>query len=122
MPEGSFLWDNSNLTKLEIIMAQFDNVSVKKKANVYFDGKCVSHTILMPNGTRCTVGVIFPSTLTFNTASPEIMEINLGECKVRLKGETEWKTYRAGDKFVVPGNSSFDIETVEMLDYVCHFE
>jgi hypothetical protein len=122
LPEGSFLWDNSNLTKLEIIMAQFDNVSVKKKANVYFDGKCVSHTILMPNGTRCTVGVIFPSTLTFNTASPEIMEINLGECKVRLKGETEWKTYRAGDKFVVPGNSSFDIETVEMLDYVCHFE
>ena len=68
-------------------MAQFDNVSVKKKANVYFDGKCVSHTVLLPNGTRKTIGVIFPSTLTFNTASPEVMEINLGECKVRLKGE-----------------------------------
>jgi uncharacterized protein YaiE (UPF0345 family) len=26
-------------------MAQFDNVSVKKKANVYFDGRCVSHTV-----------------------------------------------------------------------------
>ena len=103
-------------------MAQFDNVSVKKKANVYFDGKCVSHTLLMPNGTRKSVGVIFPSTLTFNTGSPELMEINLGECRVRLSGESEWKTYKAGDKFTVPGNSSFDIETVEMLDYVCHFE
>lgn len=103
-------------------MAQFDNVSVKKKANVYFDGKCVSHTVLMPNGTRSTVGVIFPSLLTFNTTSPELMEINLGECKVRLKGEERWTTYKAGDKFTVPSNSSFDIETVEMLDYVCHFE
>lgn len=103
-------------------MAQFDNVSVKKKANVYFDGKCVSHTVLLPNGTRSTIGVIFPSTLTFNTAAPELMEINLGSCHVRLKGEEAWKTYSAGDKFAVPGNSGFDIEVTEMLDYVCHFE
>jgi uncharacterized protein YaiE (UPF0345 family) len=103
-------------------MAQFDNVSIKKKANVYFDGKCVSHTVLMPNGTRSTVGVIFPSVLTFKTVSPELREINLGVCKIRLKDENTWKTYQAGDKFTVPGNSSFDIETIEMLDYVCHFE
>ncbi|MGZ8270550.1 MAG: pyrimidine/purine nucleoside phosphorylase [Methylophilus sp.] len=103
-------------------MAQFDNVSVKKKANIYFDGKCVSHTVLLPNGTRNTLGVIFPSTLTFNTAAPELMEINSGVCKVRLKGEEGWKTYQAGERFTVPGNSSFDIETLETLDYVCHFE
>ncbi len=103
-------------------MAQFDNVSVKKKANVYFDGKRVSHTVLLPNGTRSTIGVIFPSSLTFNTAAPELMEINLGSCKVRLKGEENWKSYGAGEKFTVPGNSSFDIEVTEMLDYVCHFE
>jgi hypothetical protein len=103
-------------------MAQFDNVSVKKKANVYFDGKCVSHTVLLPNGTRSTIGVIFPSSLTFNTEAPELMEINLGNCKVRLKGEDNWKAYGPGDKFTVPGNSSFDIEVTEMLDYVCHFE
>jgi uncharacterized protein YaiE (UPF0345 family) len=66
--------------------------------------------------------VIFPSSLTFNTQAPELMEINLGVCKVRLAGETEWKTYSAGEKFTVPGNSSFDIEVLETLDYVCHFE
>ena len=103
-------------------MAQFDNVSVKKKANVYFDGKCVSHTVMFPNGTRCTVGVIFPSTLTFNTAAPELMEINAGACRVRLKDEESWRNYGAGDKFTVPGNSSFEIEAMEMVDYVCHFE
>ncbi len=103
-------------------MAQFDNVSVKKKANIYFDGKCVSHTVLFPNGTRNTLGVIFPSTLTFNTESPELMEINAGACKVRLDGESDWKEHSAGDRFAVPGNSKFDIEVTETLDYVCHYE
>ena len=62
-------------------MAQFDNVSVKKKANIYFDGKCVSHTILLPNGTRSTIGVIFPSSLTFNTQAAEVMEITSEKLK-----------------------------------------
>lgn len=102
-------------------MSQFDNVSVVKKANVYFDGKCVSHTVLFPDGTRKTMGVILPSSLTFNTGAPEVMEINGGRCRVRLQGESAWKTYAAGERFSVPGNSSFDIETLETLDYVCHF-
>jgi uncharacterized protein YaiE (UPF0345 family) len=102
-------------------MSQFDEVSVVKKANIYFDGKCISHTVLFPDGSRKTLGVIFPSSLTFQTASPETMEINAGVCRVRLDGESEWKTYKAGDSFEVPGNSRFDIETTEMLDYVCHF-
>ena len=102
-------------------MSQFDNVSVVKKANVYFDGKCISHTVTFADGTRKTIGVIFPSLLTFNTGAPEIMELNAGTCRIRIKGECEWKTYSGGQEFAVPGNSSFDIETLEMLDYVCHF-
>ena len=102
-------------------MSQFDNVSVVKKANIYFDGKCVSHTVLFPDGTRKTVGVIFPGALTFNTGAQEVVEINSGRCRIRLAGASEWKDYGAGESFSVPGNSSFDIETLETLDYVCHF-
>lgn len=102
-------------------MTQFDNVSVVKKANVYFDGKCVSHTVLFPDGTRKSVGVIFPSRLTFKTGAPEIMEINSGACRVRLPGSDGWKNVKAGERFEVPGNASFEIETLETLDYVCHF-
>jgi len=103
-------------------MSQFDNVSVVKKANVYFDGQCVSHTVLFPDGTKKTVGVIFPSSLTFNTGAPEVMELNAGVCRVRLGGEQDWKSYQGGESFSVPGNSSFDIEILELLDYVCHFK
>ena len=103
-------------------MSQFDQVSIIKKANIYFDGKCVSHTVLFPDGTRKTLGVIFPSLLTFNTAEPELMEINGGECRIRLQDSNEWRQYGAGESFSVPGNSSFEIETLETLDYVCHFE
>ncbi|QSA95513.1 pyrimidine/purine nucleoside phosphorylase [Methylococcus sp. EFPC2] len=102
-------------------MSQFDNVSVIKKANVYFDGKCVSHTIGFPDGSRKSVGVILPSLLTFNTAAPEIMEIVGGSCNVKLAGEEEWKTYGEGDNFQAPADSRFDIETLETLHYVCHF-
>ncbi len=102
-------------------MTQFDNVSVIKQANVYFDGKCVSHDVVFPDGTRKSVGVIFPATLVFNTGAPEAMEVNAGHCRVRLAGSDEWTEYGAGQTFDVPGNSSFDIEVTETLDYVCHF-
>lgn len=101
---------------------QFDNVSVITKANVYFDGKCVSHGIVLADGTKKSVGVILPAKLTFNTGAPEIMETVAGSCRVLLKGEAEWKTYGAGERFDVPGNSSFEIEVVgEPYHYICHF-
>lgn len=102
-------------------MSQFDNVSVVKKSNVYFDGRCVSHTVLFADGTKKTVGVIFPSSLTFNTGAPEVMEVIGGRCRVQLAGASQWQEYGAGQSFNVPGNSSFQIETLELLDYVCHF-
>ena len=102
-------------------MSQYDNISVVKKANVYFDGKCVSHTVILADGTKKTVGVILPSSLTFNTGVPEIMEGVGGSCRVRLQGESEWKTYGDGQSFNVPGNSSFEIACDEPYHYVCHF-
>jgi purine/pyrimidine-nucleoside phosphorylase len=102
-------------------VSQFDNVSVSKKANVYFEGRCVSHAVTLANGEKKTVGVIFPSTLTFNTAAAEIMEIVSGRCRVLQKDASEWQEYGAGQEFHVPANSSFQIETLELVDYVCHF-
>jgi len=102
---------------------QYDNVSALKKANVYFDGKCVSHTIVLADGSRKTLGVILPSTLTFNTGAPEIMEGVGGACRVRLKGESGWTRYGEGQSFRVPGDSSFEIAVAdgEAFHYVCHF-
>jgi len=101
--------------------AQFDHVSVLKQASVYFDGKCVSHTIILANGSKKTLGVILPSTLTFNTGVAEVMDVTSGICRVRQKGQQLWRKYAAGDRFDVPANSSFDIETVETVNYVCHY-
>ncbi|WP_426100843.1 pyrimidine/purine nucleoside phosphorylase [Massilia sp. TSP1-1-2] len=102
-------------------MSTLQNVTLSKKSNVYFDGKCVSHTAVLADGSKKTVGVIFPSTLTFNTGAPETMEIVGGKCRVRLAGADTWVTYESGQQFDVAANSAFDIETLEMVDYVCHF-
>jgi uncharacterized protein YaiE (UPF0345 family) len=103
-------------------MSQFDNVSVVKKANVFFDGKCVSHSILFPDGTRKTVGVIMPgSQLTFNVGTPELMEITSGTCQVKITGDAAAKTYTAGMQFNVAADSSFEIHAQDAVNYVCSF-
>lgn len=102
-------------------MDRFDNVSVLKRANVYFDGRCVSHTVMLPDGSRKSVGVILPGKLIFNTSAPERMEVLEGCCRVTLAGEEQGRDYGAGQAFDVPGESSFQIEVSETLHYVCHF-
>lgn len=97
------------------------NVTVTTRANVYFDGKCVSHNITYPDGTKKSVGVVLPSTLTFNTGAPEIMECVGGACEYKLAGTDTWVTSGSGEKFSVPGNSKFDIRVADAYHYVCHF-
>jgi uncharacterized protein YaiE (UPF0345 family) len=102
---------------------QFDNVSVVAKANVYFDGKVVSHTVLFKDGTKKTVGLIYPGTYTFNTGVPEKMEVIAGTCRSRNKGVSDWSVFNAGTFFKVPGNSAFDISVeAGVLEYICSFE
>lgn len=100
-----------------------NNVNVPLKANIYFDGKVVSHTLMTQEGSKKTIGLIYPGTFTFNTGAPERMVILAGNCRVRLKGEKEWKPYATGTAFHVPGQSAFDI-TVEngIAEYLCTFE
>ena len=102
---------------------RIDNVSVGKKANVFFDGKCVSHSVFFPDGSRKTVGVVLSnSQLTFNVGTPELMEISGGTCQVKIAGESGFKAYAEGSSFRVAANSSFDIHTgAEAVNYVCSF-
>jgi uncharacterized protein YaiE (UPF0345 family) len=96
--------------------------TVSTRANVYFDGKCVSHGITLADGTKKSVGVILPSTLTFNTGAPEVMETVAGACRVQLAGSDSWQTYGPGQRFDVPGNASFQIVVEgEPYHYICHF-
>ena len=98
-----------------------DGVSVSTQANVYFDGKCVSHSVTLANGTKKSVGVILPATLTFNTGAPEIMECVAGACEYKLAGSDAWVRSGPGDRFSVPGQSKFEIRVTEAYHYICHF-
>jgi uncharacterized protein YaiE (UPF0345 family) len=101
-----------------------DNISVTTQANVYFEGKCVSHGITLADGTKKSVGVILPATLTFNTGAPEIMECVAGACEYKLAGSDVWVMSSAGEKFSVSGNATFDIRVAKghaAYHYICHF-
>ena len=97
-------------------------VTAVAKANVYFDGKVVSHAIGFADGSKKTLGLIFPGEYHFNTEAPERMQIVAGNCRVLLDGGGEWKGHGPGEAFEVPGKSGFKITVEEgICEYVCSF-
>lgn len=98
----------------------FKNVEVGLKANVYHEGRVTSRTIVTATGERKTLGVMLPGTYRFNTDAPERIDVTQGRCRVRI-ADGAAKEYRAGESFPVPARTHFDIEVIELLDYVCHF-
>ena len=101
---------------------QFENVTAVAKANVYFDGKVVSHTILAADGSKKTLGLIYPGKFHFGTDKAELMEVVAGACSVKLDGAAAPTDYAAGTHFHVPAKSGFDIEVAAgICEYVCSF-
>lgn len=104
------------------MVTQFENVTALAKANVYFDGKVASHTLLFPDGSKKTLGLIYPGEYHFGTESAEEMAIIDGTCEVVLDGATEPAAYAAGSAFEVPANSGFTIRVGKgVCQYVCSF-
>lgn len=101
---------------------KFENVTVEAKANIYFSGNVVSHTVIESTGERKTLGLIHPGSYHFGTEAPERMQIVSGDCTVILDGESEERIVEAGGQFEVPGHSGFTIAVKDCIcEYVCSF-
>ncbi|NIK76289.1 hypothetical protein FHS15_001396 [Paenibacillus castaneae] len=102
-------------------MSQFENVTVIKKANVYFEGKVTSHAVVFADGTKKTLGIMLPGDYEFGTDCIEIMEILAGDLKVLLPGETEWLHIQGEGEFKVAANTKFKLQVSEVTDYCCSY-
>ncbi len=103
-------------------MEKFDNVTVQTLANIYFDGKVVSHSIYATDGSKKTLGLIYPGTYKFNTDAAEQMDITQGTCKIKISGENVWKPMEANQTFAVPAKSFFEIQVESgICQYICSF-
>ncbi|QAB15656.1 pyrimidine/purine nucleoside phosphorylase [Hydrogenovibrio thermophilus] len=102
-------------------MSQFENVTAVKAANIYYDGKVTSRTLLFSDGSKKTLGILLPGDYEFGTEAAEIMEMLAGEVEVLLPGETEWQTVVGGETFNVPANSKFGIKVKTVADYCCSY-
>lgn len=102
-------------------MSEFKNVTIVKKANIYFDGRVTSRTVLFSDGSKKTLGVMLPGEYEFNTADKEIMEILSGDLDVLLPGENSWRTIKGGETFEVPANAKFSLKVRAITDYCCSF-
>lgn len=102
-------------------MSEFKNVTVVKKANIYFGGKVASRTIVSQDGSKKTLGIMQPGEYEFNTSEKEIMEIYGGELEVNLSGNNAWLSVKAGEQFEVPALSKFSLKVKSVTDYCCSF-
>ena len=102
-------------------MLEFKNVTVVKKANVYYDGKVSSRTVIFPDGSKKTLGIMFPGDYEFGTGEMEIMEILAGEMEVLLPGAVGWITVKDGEIFEVPAKSKFSLKVKRLADYCCSY-
>jgi purine/pyrimidine-nucleoside phosphorylase len=101
---------------------RFLGVTALTKANVYFNGKVISHSLLFPDSSKKTLGLIFPGQYHFNTDQSEYMEIVAGQCQVKLDGSGATQDYAAGQTFTVPPHSGFNIEVQQgICEYICSF-
>ena len=102
-------------------MEQFNNVTIVKKANIYFDGKVTSRTVLFEDGEKKTLGIMMPGEYEFGTEKKELMEILAGNLEVKLPGNEEWINIQAGEAFEVASNSKFQLKIIELTDYCCSY-
>lgn len=102
-------------------MDNFENVTIVKRANTYFNGNVTSRTILFANGEKKTLGIMMPGEYEFGTGAKELMEITAGTLDVLLPGSTEWSTFTSGDSFEAAANSSFKVLVKEVTDYCCSY-
>jgi purine/pyrimidine-nucleoside phosphorylase len=102
-------------------MSEFKDVTVVKKANVYFGGKVTSRTVLFSDGSKKTLGIMMPGEYEFGTSEKEIMEILDGDLDILLPGSTEWKTVAAVQTFEVPAQSKFHLRVRSLTDYCCSY-
>jgi len=103
-------------------MSKFENVTVVKKANIYFDGGVTSRTIVFSGGEMKTLGIMLPGEYKFDTSKKELMEIQSGAVKVLLPGSSNWVDVSGGGRFEVPANSCFQIKVISLTDYCCSFQ
>lgn len=102
-------------------MSVFENVTVVREANVYFEGKVTSRTVVFADGSKKTLGVMLPGEYTFGTDTAEVMEILTGQLEVLLPGQDAWQAVKGGDTFNVPGKESFSLRVSEVTDYCCAY-
>jgi purine/pyrimidine-nucleoside phosphorylase len=102
-------------------VSTFDQVSVVIEANIYFDGKVSSRTVLFPDGSKKTLGLLLPGEYHFNTDAPEHMKISEGVVEYRLNKGDDWIKVEQDGEFNIPGKSSFDIRAITIVDYICSF-
>lgn len=91
------------------------------KTNEYFDGRVKSIALKNAKGTS-TVGVMDIGEYEFGTSTVEHMTVISGALIVKLPESQTWKSYKAGETFIVAADQKFGVKAEEQTAYLCRYE
>ena len=87
-----------------------------------FRGQGGQPYLIFPDGSKKTIGLIYPGQYHFGTDKAERMELTSGQCAIKVDGTDAPVPYSAGQAFDVPGKSGFDIEVkAGICEYICSY-
>ncbi len=89
--------------------------------NEYFDSTVKSLGYTSATG-KSSIGVMEPGKYEFGTSTHETMLVIEGELIAQLPNQTEWKSYKSGEKFEVEANTTFKVKSVGQTSYLCQYK
>ena len=101
-------------------MAEFNNVSIAKAANILFEGNITSRTIVFEDNSRKTLGIMLSGEYELNTVHKEVIDIQRGVLEVMLPAQ-DWVKYEGPASFEIQANSKFKLRVHSLVDYCCSF-
>lgn len=91
------------------------------KTNEYFSGNVMSMAFSNNEG-NATIGIMAKGEYEFGTSTVEYMTVISGEMSVLLPGESEWKTYKSYETFMVQKDSKFKLIINADCAYKCIYK
>ena len=91
------------------------------KTNEYFGGQVMSMAFENEEG-KATLGLMAPGEYEFGTSTIEVMTVVSGEMSVLLPLESEWKTFKAYESFVVEKDTKFKLVIKADCAYKCIYK
>jgi uncharacterized protein YaiE (UPF0345 family) len=84
-----------------------------------YHGDRVQSLTYEKDGRAGSVGIMDAGEYEFGAVDRETITVCGGEIMVKTGDESEWRSYKKGETFVIPAHTNFKMKTTDISTYYC---